>query len=40
MGLCTAWCKMLLFCMKIVMKESYKKIFELVHLKKKKILAA
>jgi len=34
MGWCTDQCKMLLFCVKTIMKESHN--FELAHLKKKK----
>jgi len=34
MGWCTVQCKMLLFCVKTIMKESWN--FELSHLKKKK----
>ena len=37
MGWCTAQWKMLLFCVKTIVKESHK--FELTHLKKKKILS-
>jgi len=33
MGCCTAQCKMLLFCVKTIVKESHS--FELAHLKKK-----
>jgi len=33
MGWCTAQCKMLLFCLKTIIKES--PCFELAHLKKK-----
>ena len=33
MGWCTAWCKILLFCVKTIMKESHN--FELARLKKK-----
>ena len=34
MGWCTAQCKMLLFCVKTILKESHK--FELARLRKKK----
>ena len=34
MGWCTAQCKMLLFCVKTIVKESHK--FELARLRKKK----